>query len=197
MFTNSVISNEPSYLKILSALLQFTNFLPTKNKSRSFQYTWIKQYSWLSYSQSLKWWILHKLLSCQNHSLLAQLFTQPKTCFIQAKTTLQEHKLQITHKMAMDDSMASMGQKECGHLSIQQLKKQASITIQKNRAILKYVLKAIIFCGKQKIYHRGSCEAISPVSFSQFAINPGNFQALHQFRIESGDKVLKDHFSDG
>ena len=44
---------------------------------------------------------------------------------------------------------------------------------------------------------RGSCEAISPVSSSQFAINPGSFQALLQFRIESGDEVLKDHFCAG
>ena len=58
--------------------------------------------------------------------------------------------------MAMDDSMAFMGQMECGHLSIQQqLQNQASITIQKNRAILKSVLKAIIFCGKQNISLRG------------------------------------------
>ena len=54
------------------------------------------------------------------------------TCFTRAKTTLQKHNLQLTHKMAMDDSMAFVGQMECGHLSIQQqLQNQASITIQK------------------------------------------------------------------
>ena len=99
--------------------------------------------------------------------------------------------------MAMNDSMAFMGQIECGHLSIQQhLQNQASITIQKNRAILKSVLNAIIFGSKQNISLGGSCEAISPVSSSQFAINPGNFLALLQFQIESGDE-LKDHFSAG
>ena len=87
---------------------------------------------------------------------------------------------------------------ECCHLAIQKrLQNQTSITIQKNRAILKSVLKVIIFCGKQNISLRGSCEAISPVSFSQFAINPGSFQALLQFRIVSGDEVMKDHFSAG
>ena len=104
--------------------------------------------------------------------------------------------------MAMYDSMAFVGQMKCSHLSIHQpLQNQASIIIQKNRAILKSVLKAIIFWGKQNISLRDSCEAISPVSSSQFsinpefAINPGSFQALLQFRIESGDKVLKDDFS--
>ena len=83
--------------------------------------------------------------------------------------------------------MVFMDQMECGHLSIQQqLQNQASITIQKNRAILKPVLKAIILCGKQNISLRGSCAAISPVSSSPFAINPGSFQVLLQFQIESG-----------
>ena len=68
---------------------------------------------------------------------------------------------------------------------------------KKNRAILKSVLKAIIFSGTQNIGLRGSCEAISLVSSSQFAINPSSFQALLRFQIESGDEVVKDHFSAG
>ena len=54
------------------------------------------------------------------------------TCFTRAKTTLQEHNIQLTHKMAMEETMGLMGQMECGHLSLQQqLQNQASITIQK------------------------------------------------------------------
>ena len=94
--------------------------------------------------------------------------------------------------MAMDDSIASMGQMECGHLSIQQqLQNQASITIEKNRAILKSVLKAIIFCGKQNISLRGSCEAISPVSSSQFEINPGSFQHFFNFELSRETKYWR------
>ncbi len=109
---------------------------PTKeeyNKSRSFQHTWIKQYSWLSYSQTLNGgFCINCFLLDKNRSLLAQLFSQPMTCFTRAKINLKEHNLQLTHKMAMDDSMGFMGQMECGHLSIQQqLQNQASITIQK------------------------------------------------------------------
>ena len=48
-----------------------------------------------------------------------------------------------------------------------------------------------VHCGKQNISLRGSFEAISPVSYSQFAINPASFQALLQFRIESGDEVQR------
>ena len=54
------------------------------------------------------------------------------TCFTRAKTTLQDHNLQLTHKMAMDDSMVFMGQMECGRLSIrQQLQNHASIKSKK------------------------------------------------------------------
>ncbi len=87
------------------------------------------------------------------------------TSFTRAKTTLQEHNLQLTHKMAMDDSMEFMGQVECGHLSIQQQQQnQASSIIPKNRAILKSALKAIIFCSKLNVSLGGNYEAISPVS---------------------------------
>ena len=78
---------------------------PTKeeyNKSRSFQQTWIKQYSWLSYNQSLNGgFCINCFLFAKNRSLVAHLFTQPMTCFTRAKTTLQEHNLQLTHKMAV------------------------------------------------------------------------------------------------
>ena len=150
MFTNSVISNESGYfIKKLfrpNASYKFPT-MEEYNKSRSFQHTWIKQYSWLSYSQSLNGGFCKNcFLFAKNRSLLAHLFTQPITCFTQTKTTLQEHNLQLTHKMAMDDSMALMGQMECGHLSIQQqLQNIASITKKKKSSILKSVLKAINF----------------------------------------------------
>lgn len=75
------------------------------------------------------------------------------TCFTRAKASLQEHESQFTHKKAMEDSMVFMGQMESGHLSLQQqLQNQASATVQKtNKAILKSILKAIIFCGKQRL----------------------------------------------
>ena len=136
MFTNSVSAR--IWLLKNSFRPTASYKFPSKeeyNKSRSFQHTWIKHYSWFSYSQPLNGgFFINCFLFAKNRSLLAQLFTQPmtNTCFTRAKTTLQEHNLQLTHGMAMDDSMAFKGQMECGHLSIQQqLQNQASITIQK------------------------------------------------------------------
>ena len=53
-------------------------------------------------------------------------------------------------------------------------------------------MKTIIFCGKQNIPLRGHRDDAKYLSKSN--INPGNFQAFLDFRIDSGDKVLEEHF---
>ena len=52
------------------------------------------------------------------------------------------------------------------------------------------ILKTIVFCGKQNIALRGRREEGSTGQ------NPGNFQALLQFGIDSGDSVLANHFKE-
>ena len=68
-------------------------------KSRSFKFFGLRQYSWLSYSESLNG-LFYKscFLFAKNRSLLGQLIIQPLSNFIQAKTTLKHHELQSTHK---------------------------------------------------------------------------------------------------
>ena len=116
------------------------------------------------------------------------------TNFTRAKKTLQEHSAQKTHWLAAEDAVAFVGHMS-GHLTIgQQLQVQASETQAKNRVILKSILRAIIFCGRQNIALRGHDEHCS---FDEMKENPGNFRALLKLQIESGDKVLKDHFPHG
>ena len=60
--------------------------------------------------------------------------------------------------------------------------------INRNREILKSLFKTIIFCGKNNIALRGTRD--------DDPRNPslsGNFQALLEFRIDSGDQTLKHH----
>ena len=116
------------------------------------------------------------------------------TNFTRAKRTLQEHNVQTTHQRAMEDAAAFMGQMESGHLSVsQQLTSQASEIVKQNRLILTSILRAIIFCGKQNISLRGHTELSNLGETSKF--NPGNFIALLQLQIQSGDTVLKNHFA--
>ena len=70
----------------------------------------------------------------------------------------------------------------------QLLQSESSASIVRNRAILKAILKAIVFCGRQNIALRGHCEQRESDS------NPGNFLALVDFRIDASDSILADHF---
>ena len=54
--------------------------------------------------------------------------------------------------------------------------------------------ETVIFCGRQGIALRGHRDDWKHVDEQSYA-NPGNFVALVQFKIQSGDKVLADHLA--
>ena len=58
--------------------------------------------------------------------------------------------------------------------------------------MLSSIIKTIVLCGKQNIAIRGhrddSQHLLDPKN------NPGNFQMLLEFRVDSGDEILSDHF---
>ena len=107
------------------------------------------------------------------------------------KQTLQEHNVQAIHRVAMEDSAAYISQMEDRRSSAeQQLQTQAFDVIQKNRAILRSILTAVIFCGRQNIALRGHRE-----SKSKHVCNTGNFQALLRFGMDAGDQILREHLA--
>ena len=130
-------------------------------KARSFQHPWLKGYPWLAYSRIFDGgFCVNCVLFAKGRLPLGQLVTTPMTCFTRAKQTLQEHNVKATHRVAMEDSEACIGQMEDGHSSVeQQLQTQAFDVIQRNRAILRSILKAVRFCGRQDIALRGHRES--------------------------------------
>ena len=64
--------------------------------------------------------------------------------------------------------------------------------IEENRLKLTSIVKCLLFCGKQNIPLRGHRNDERWLGSSSH--NPGNFQYLLDFRVESGDEVLKEHF---
>ena len=70
----------------------------------------------------------------------------------------------------------------------QQINNLLQQQINRNREILKSLFKTIIFCGKNNIALRGRRD-----DDPQNASLSGNFQALLEFRIDSGDQTLKHH----
>ena len=159
-------------------------------KKRSFQNSWIRQFSWLCYSVSRNGgFCCTCVLFAKNFLSLGQLVTSPMVNFTRAKVTLSEHDKQSSHRMACQDALEFLSQMENGKPSVRQLlENELGTSIAKNRAILKSILKVIIFCGKQNISLRGHCEQIGSHS------NHGNFLALVDFRLDAGDSILADHF---
>ena len=94
--------------------------------------------------------------------------------------------------MASLDVVDFTNRMEKGSLSVYQLMQgEASTLVKSNKAKLKSILKTIIFCGRQMIPLRGHREQPG------VNINPGNFRALLDFRVDSGDTVLANHFKTG
>ena len=90
------------------------------------------------------------------------------------------------------DAIEFINRVETGRLSVyQQMQEQASTLVQSNRLKLKSILKTIVFCGKQMISLRGHREQAGA------NVNPGNFRALLDFRVDAGDTVLAEHFKTG
>ena len=67
------------------------------------------------------------------------------------------------------------------------------ITVELNRQKLQSIIKTVVLFGKQNMALQGHSEDSSHLDESSG--NPGNFQALLNFRVEAGDKVLANHFT--
>lgn len=68
----------------------------------------------------------------------------------------------------------------------------SAILIERNRNILKPILKCIEFCGRRGIALRGHCDDDTHIDGEKDA-NIGNFKELVRFHIDSGDTILEEH----
>ena len=59
-------------------------------------------------------------------------------------------------------------------------------TVELNRQKLRSIIKTVVLCGKQNIALRGHRDGSSHID-----------EALLNFRVEAGDKVLANHFANG
>ena len=73
----------------------------------------------------------------------------------------------------------------------EQADKLRSERIQYNKGIMQSIVEAVIFSGRRNYALRGHRDDSQYYTSS----NPGNFQALLQFRISGGDTKLEEHFA--
>lgn len=166
------------------------------SKSRKFVFAWLGRFRWLVYSKYLDGAFC---LPCvcfgggcgHNSSKLDKLFKSPITLWTSACSRLTQHssgKCEM-HKFAvsaMENFMRVM-RREAAPID-QQLNNLMQQQIARNREVLKSLFKTIIFCGKNNIALRGRRDDDPTNSSLQ-----GNFQALLEFRIDSGDQTLQQH----
>ena len=72
----------------------------------------------------------------------------------------------------------------------------STILIEKNRHVLKSILKCIEFCGRRGITlrgHRDNDTQIDTAEKDSHHTNTGNFKELIRFQIDSGDSILEEH----
>ncbi len=175
-------------------------FPSSETSRRKFCASWLNRWSWLCYS---KLYDGAFCLSCvlfghqtgHNGSKLSKLFKEPLTNWQSAVTRLERHQ---KHSDIHRDSMLRLVQFRSvmtGETkgTDEQADNMRSARIQYNRDILSSIIKTVILAGRQNLSLRGHRDD----SQHYVSSNPGNFQAFLNFRVDSGDTKLKQHFETG
>ena len=104
--------------------------------------------------------------------------------------TFRQHK-KVYHLHSVSDMLTFLRVMNSEQTPIDhQLVSAVAQQVQRNRELLKSIIRTIIFCSKQNIALRGHRD--DSQHFQQPG-NHGNFHALLNFRTESGDKSLQTH----
>ena len=167
---------------------------------RKFSASWLNRWSWLCYS---KLYDGAFCLSCvlfghqcgHNSSKLSKLFKDPLTNWQSAATTLEQHQKHSEihcYFMLRLVQFRSVMTGETKGID-EQADNMRSSRIQHNREILTSIIKTVMLAGRQNLSLRGHCDD----SQHYVSTNPGNFQALLNFRVDSGDVKPKQHFEMG
>ena len=176
-------------------------------QKRSFQHSWLSRYKGLVYSELekggyCKYCVLFGQAAYSVHSFDVSLIRRPLTNFKKASDKLREHFEGIGSGSARKYHLHAVEKAETFKAVMehkltpvdQQLSKGRSLTIAKNRKMLKSIVETVIFCGRQGIALRGHRDDWKHIEEAPQS-NPGNFLALLRFRVESGDSVLAHHLA--
>ena len=127
---------------------------------------------------------------------LQKLFTEPLTRWNGMSSKFNNHQTKCPlHKRSMDVMHALIDEQSGEKHPIDRIiDSQRTVRINANRKKLIPIIKTVILCARQNISLRGHRD--DSTHLQNKANNPGNFQSLLEFRIDSGDKVLENHFKD-
>ena len=165
--------------------------------SRKFNIKWLDRWGWLSYSKEVDGafcvpCVLFGHQCGHNGMKLNKLYKEPLTNWQSAVTRFEYHdKNSNFHKEAMAKSInfKSIMTKKSEGID-EQCNRILNERVQNNRKILHSIVETVVLCGRQNLALRGHRDD------SKYFDSPncGNFQALLNFRVSSGDASLKSHF---
>ena len=177
-------------------LFDFPASVECSNSNRHFVWSWLKRFPWLAYSKYVDGafclpCVCFGVQCGRNTNKLDKLNKSPLTLWTSAVSRFTKHgsgkcEMHNFAVIAMENFPRNM-RREAVPID-QQINNLLQQQINRNREILKSLFKTIIFCGKNNIALRGTRD--------DDPRNPslsGNFQALLEFRIDSGDQTLKHH----
>lgn len=166
---------------------------PTKilhSKTRKFQSAWLESYPWLVYSPSLDGCLCkHCLFFAKAESPVGKFVTTPETNWTKALTEIKEHATKDYHRNASVKAENFVCNMTKPNTSIRgKVDADLQQNINDNRKVLGSVVKTVMLCGRQGLALRGHRDdgVLNPD-------NTSNFNALIEFRIESGDEILRKH----
>lgn len=157
--------------------------------NRSFKYSWLEKYPYLVYSPSLDAvFCKYCVLFSHERSVKAALVNLPFTNWTRCSDAFRDHSCSKLHTDAVHKSNVFKESLENSTQIPVVLDAQIQQLVAQNRTILKYIVDAIIFCGKQCIALRGDSENINDPG------NCGNFLEILKLLSKEND-LLSKHLS--
>ena len=155
--------------------------------NRSFQRSWQQCYPWLVYSKECDGGFYLPCVLFAIRESLGTLVTTPFNRWTKVSKVCGEHEKHRYHIDAMVayNNFLTTSQNPQKNIQVQ-IESERGRTIKRNREIVKSVAKCVHFCGKQ--CHRDDSTADQNG-------NRGNFLALLELRVDSGNEVLKNHLA--
>ena len=160
--------------------------------NRSFRPSWLSDHRWLAYSTQLDGAFcvpcaLFNGSGVKGRLQLGKLVTRPFRAWQKMSEKFAEHQSTKYHQACMElaDDLKRRIEHPQQALPVL-LDQRRAENIEKNRAIVKSLARAVLFCGRQCIALRGGSEQLDTPG------NPGNFLALVRLLSEH-DELLRNH----
>lgn len=170
-------------------------------KGRKFNLSWLQRWNWLAYSDLeegvfCKYCVLfykREGVGKGIHSPPKSFVCQPFTNWKDAIEYFKIHESNEYHKFSMIKAVEffKIVDKKQNDVYVQ-LHKRNESEINRNRDILKVIIKTVILCGRQGLALRGGHDSGS-LDLHLPIHNDGNFRALLRYRIDCGDDLFLNH----